>query len=70
MKPWLNCQEVTRKLLAQREQPLAWHDHLVLRLHWAVCDGCRHFRRQAQTMDRAMVAWRKYREGDEPSEGA
>jgi hypothetical protein len=69
MKLRLTCREVTHKLLLRAEQPWAWHDHLLLRLHWAVCRSCRHFKGQAHTMGQAMQAWRRYRETD-TDEGA
>lgn len=65
MKLRLTCREVAHQLLRQREQPWAWHERLALRMHWWVCEGCRHFKGQVQTMDQALKTWRHYRDSDE-----
>lgn len=57
-----NCRDVTALVLKGQDRRLRPLERLTLRLHWLACDGCRRFRRQAQTMNRAMDGWRRYRE--------
>lgn len=60
-----NCREVTALVLQGQDRRLRPLERLSLRLHWAICDGCRRFRDQARALNQAMDGWRRYREGDE-----
>lgn len=61
-----SCREVTALVLQGQDRPLRPLEHLGMRLHWLMCEGCRRFRDQTRTMQRAMDGWRRYREqGDE-----
>lgn len=60
-----NCREVTALVLQGQDRRLHPLERLSLRLHWAICDGCRRFRDQAQTMERALDGWRRYRDGSD-----
>lgn len=42
----LTCKETTRLLSEAQERRLALAERLALRLHLAICTGCRNFRRQ------------------------
>lgn len=43
----LNCKEATRLLSEAQERELGVPARLALRLHLAICTGCRNFERQA-----------------------
>jgi len=62
MRLFPTCQEVTRRVLASAEQAPTATEQLRLRLHWAVCENCRRFRRQSALLREAMPTWRKGRE--------
>ncbi len=55
-----NCREVTRIVLEGEERTLTRQERVILRLHWALCDGCSRFRRQVGFMRQAMGRWRRY----------
>ncbi len=60
-----SCREVTALVLQGQDRPLRPLERLSMRLHWLVCVGCRRFRAQTHTMQRAMDGWRRYREPDD-----
>lgn len=55
------CREATELLSQQQDRPLRWTEVLRLRLHLALCDGCRAFGRQLDFLRRAV---RRHRDGD------
>jgi hypothetical protein len=55
-----SCREVTRIVLEGQERDLSVLERVILRLHWAACDGCSRFRKQVQFMRSAMGRWRAY----------
>jgi hypothetical protein len=58
MKIRRTCKEVTTLVLQAQDRPLTGLEHVSLRLHWLVCDGCRRFRGQAGLMQQALQRWR------------
>ena len=64
MKILPTCQDVTRLVLESQDHALPPLARLQMRLHWLMCDRCRHFRKQAALMRQAMRGWRAYRDGD------
>lgn len=57
----LNCKEATRLLSGAQERELGVPARLALRLHLAICSGCRNFERQIdvlRTATRRLGAWR------------
>lgn len=53
-----NCREVTRLVLEGEDRTLGVGERAVLRLHWAVCEGCSRFRDQVALMRGALAAQR------------
>lgn len=66
MKILRSCQEVTHLLLESDDRALQGLERVSLRMHWLVCNGCHHFRRQHRLMRQALDRWRGYRDGDPP----
>jgi hypothetical protein len=60
-----NCREVTRLVLEGEDRALTVGERTVLRLHWAVCEGCSRFRDQVGVMRGALAARRRADEGGE-----
>ena len=56
------CRDVTRLLLESQDRPLRPMESLSLRLHWLICENCRHFRGQQRLMRVALDRWRGYRD--------
>lgn len=56
------CRDVTQRLLRSAEEPLRPTEQLRLRLHWLMCENCRRFAQQADTLRRALPRWRDERE--------
>ena len=57
-----NCREVTRIVLEGQDRELAFGERVILRLHWAACDGCTRFRGQVDLMRGALGRWRSQRD--------
>jgi hypothetical protein len=56
MKAFFFCQEATRLASTAIDRPLSFSQRLQLRLHLAVCAGCRVYRRQIIAIDRLIRA--------------
>lgn len=46
----LSCREATRLFSESQERPLTLREKTALRLHVAVCAGCRHCKRHMDTL--------------------
>ena len=55
----LSCQQASRLLSQQQDQPLAVVARLRLRLHLAYCEACSNVSRQFETLRLAMRQWRE-----------
>ena len=55
----LSCQQASRLLSQQQEDPLPFGKRVRLRLHLAYCDACTNVSRQFETMRLAMQRWRE-----------
>ena len=53
----LSCKEVTRRLSAAQDRELSLAERLQLKMHLAMCGGCRNFSRQ---MDLLRDACKRY----------
>lgn len=53
----LNCRQATQLISEQQERALSVTERLRLRMHLALCDGCRNFRLQIPFLSRAMRAY-------------
>ncbi|MFZ5567083.1 MAG: zf-HC2 domain-containing protein [Pseudomonadota bacterium] len=49
----LSCKEVNRLLSEAQDRPLALRERLPLRLHLAMCQGCRNFEKQLDFLRQA-----------------
>jgi len=49
----LNCKEATHLLSEAHDRKLGLVERLQLRLHLAICEGCRQFRQQMDFLHRA-----------------
>ena len=50
----LNCKEVTRMVSQGEDRKLAFGERVALRLHFAVCRGCRNANAQFRFLRRAL----------------
>lgn len=50
----LSCKEVTRLVSQGEDRGLAFGERVALRLHFAICQGCRNVNRQLRFLRRAM----------------
>jgi hypothetical protein len=55
----LSCQQASRLLSQQQDEPLRLFARLRLRLHLACCDACTNVSRQFETLRLAMRQWRE-----------
>ncbi len=58
-----SCKEVTHLVLAAQDRELAPIERKMLRIHWRVCEGCRHFVRHLRLTRAALAQWRRERDG-------
>ena len=42
----LMCREAARLISASYQRPLRWREQVALRMHLAICDACRNFKKQ------------------------
>lgn len=55
----LSCQQASRLLSQQQEEPLPFGKRVRLRLHLMYCDACTNVSRQFETLRLAMQRWRE-----------
>ena len=51
-------------VLQSQDRELRPLERITMRLHWLVCEGCRHFRDQSKLMRVALDRWRSDRDSD------
>lgn len=54
MKLMLPCREVTRLVSQGLDRDLGFGERVALRVHFAICKGCRNFDRQMELLREAM----------------
>jgi hypothetical protein len=54
----LSCQQASRLLSQQQDEPLPFGKRVRLRLHLVYCDACTNVSRQFATLRLAMLRWR------------
>jgi Putative zinc-finger len=54
-----NCREISELLSMAQDKKLGFFDSMGLRVHLAMCGGCRNF---AKRLDVLKLAMKKYRE--------
>jgi hypothetical protein len=54
----LSCQQASRLLSQQQDEPLTFGKRMRLRLHLMYCDACTNVSRQFDTVRLAMLRWR------------
>lgn len=54
-----SCRDATRLLSETRERGLAWRERLALRLHLAMCSGCRRFGQQVHFLSAAAKRYKR-----------
>lgn len=54
----LSCQQASRLLSQQQDEPLPFGKRVRLRLHLMYCDACTNVSRQFDTVRLAMLRWR------------
>ena len=42
----LMCREAARLITVSYQRPLRWREQMSLRMHLAICDACRNFKKQ------------------------
>ncbi len=55
----LSCQQASRLLSQQQDEPLTFGKRMRLRLHLMYCDACTNVLRQFDTVRLAMLRWRE-----------
>ncbi|MDR5865529.1 zf-HC2 domain-containing protein [Halomonas koreensis] len=58
------CKQATRLMSLKRDRPLTFRERLSLRLHLAMCDGCRECDRQFGLLHRAGERYAPPEEGE------
>jgi len=58
----LNCREATRLYSESQERALTVKERLLLRMHIAMCSGCRNFGEHMKFLREAMRAYAKGRD--------
>lgn len=58
----LNCREATRLYSEAQERELTFKERALLRMHVAMCSGCRNFGEQMAFLRDAMRAYAKGRD--------
>ncbi len=53
----ISCKEATRLASLQLERQLTLRERLALRMHLAICVGCRRMERQFRFLRQAAGAW-------------
>jgi hypothetical protein len=53
----ISCQQASRLISQQQDEPLPFGKRLRLRLHLTVCDACTNVARQFETLRLAMRRW-------------
>jgi len=56
----ISCQQASRLLSQQQDEPLAFGKRMRLRLHLMYCDACTNVSRQFATLRLAMQRWREH----------
>lgn len=47
------CKEAARLISVAHQQPLRWREQMSLRMHLAICDACRNFKKQMNLLTEA-----------------
>ena len=58
----LTCKQVTRLVSRGEDRGLAFGERVALRLHFAICQGCRNVNRQLKFLRRAVRTLSQYEE--------
>lgn len=53
---WLTCKETSRLLSQREDREFAFGERVALRVHLAICDGCRNVSEQFRFLRRAVRA--------------
>ena len=56
----ISCQQASRLLSQQQDEPLAFGKRLRLRLHLLYCDACTNVSRQFAALRLALRHWREH----------
>lgn len=63
----LNCKRATELMSQEQDRPLEFAERMGLRLHVAMCAGCRNFRKQMDFLHRAGARFQDAATGGEAS---
>jgi len=55
----ISCQQASRLLSQQQDEPLAFGKRMRLRMHLMYCDACTNVSRQFMALRLALRAWRE-----------
>ena len=47
------CREASRLISVSNQRPLHWREQIALRMHLAMCDACRNFKKQMTLLTNA-----------------
>lgn len=62
----LSCKEVTRLVSQSQDRSLGLRERVALRLHFALCKGCRNVERQVGFLRRAVARLGEHGDTAEP----
>jgi predicted anti-sigma-YlaC factor YlaD len=48
------CREAARLITVSYQRPLRWRERVSLRMHLAICDACRNFKKQMGLLTEAV----------------
>lgn len=60
----LTCKQASKLISQSLDRPLTWSEKVRLRLHLFICDPCRHFEQQLNTLRAALLKIRSSIEND------
>ena len=58
------CKQASKLVSQSLDRPLTWSEKVRLRLHLFICDPCRHFKQQLNTLRAALLKIRSSIEND------
>ena len=59
----LVCREAARLITVSYQRPLRWREQVSLRVHLAICDACRNFKKQMSLLTEAVQRFALQGEG-------
>ena len=56
----LKCQDATMWQIRLQDERLNWYTRIQLHAHLLLCDSCREFKQQMQTLEQGVQKWKEH----------